>query len=138
MALQLVLESFDSNVGGVAWRFRPGDLIEDGVAPLSAFAIVPVLALRAQGLAYIPYVVGTMAVLLARYLSDHGADDNPPSMVAWLVTYAVALSALTPLTGAVNPNGVTTGLFGQMYYDTVGLTWYICNSTPTGSVWTAV
>lgn len=136
MALQLVLESFDNlDVNGQNWRFRPGDLIEDGVAPIAGGPIVPVLALRAQGLAYIPYVAGTMAVMLAAYLADHGLDDNPPSMIPWLVEYAVALSALTPLTGIVDPSGVVTGLFGQTYRDTVLNIWHICTSNPTGTAW---
>ena len=139
MALQLVLESFDNpDVNGQNWRFRPGDLIEDGVAVIAGGPIVPVAALRLQGLCYIPWVVGTMTVMRTAYLADHGLDDDPPSMVPWLVEYAIALSALTPLTGAVNPNGGVAGLFGQQYYDTAGLVWYICNSNPTGAVWTAV
>ena len=139
MALQLVLESFDSqDAGGQNWRFRPGDLIEDGVAVIAGGPIVPVAALRLAGLAYIPWVAGTMTVMRNAYLADHSVDDDPPSMVAWLVEYAIALTALTPLTGIVNPNGGVTGIFGQQYYDTVGLVWYICNSTPTGTVWTAV
>lgn len=139
MALQLVLESFDSSVGGVHWRFRPGDLVEDGVAPVVGTGEpVPVVALRAQGLAYIPYVAGTMAAMRAAYLADHGVDDDPPSMIAWLVQYSVALSALTPLTGVVDPNGVVIGAIGQLYYDTAHDLWYACHSNPTGTVWDRV
>ncbi len=138
MALQVVLESFKAHVAGDDWKFRAGELVEDGVAPVSGQAIVPIVALRAAGMVYIPYVVGTMAVMLGRYLAYTGQMDNPPSVIAWLLTYAIALTALTPLTGVANPNGVVTGLFGQQYRDTVGVQWYICTSNPTGTVWAAV
>lgn len=139
MALQMVLESFSSlDANGQEWRFRPGDLLEDGVAVVAGGPVVPVAALRAQGLAYIPYVAGTMAAMRTAYLADHGQDDAPPSMIPWLVQYAIALSALTPLTGVVNPNGVVTGIFGQTYYDTASDLWYVCHSNPTGTVWDRV
>jgi hypothetical protein len=76
-----------------------------------------------------------MAAMRTAYLADHGLDDAPPSMIPWCVQYAIALSALTPLTGVVDPNGVVTGLFGQTYYNTATLRYYTCTSNPTGTAW---
>lgn len=44
-------------------------------------------------------------------------------------------AAASALTGAVNPNGVVVGVFGQEYYDTVAGLWYICHSNPGGTAW---
>jgi len=133
MAIFLCLETYESNLVGQDWKFRPGELIDDVIVGVANYA-----ALIAAGLSAVPYNAGTMAGTVARYLADHGRDDDPPGMASWFVQNSLALAVLTPLTGAVNPNGITTGTFGQMYYDTVGLTWYVCNSTPTGTVWTAI
>lgn len=42
------------------------------------------------------------------------------------------------LSGAGNPDGVVTGLFGQTYKNTTSGIWYVCKSNPTGTAWEVV
>jgi len=44
-------------------------------------------------------------------------------------------NAPVPITSAGNPNGVVTGDFGQLCFDTTNSIWYVCDSLPNGSVW---
>jgi hypothetical protein len=129
MARWIVLNQFSSVDG---YSAAAGDIIDDTSWPLAT--------LLPQGLAVLAYSPTAAAVAQAfqerlnAAPGDESQSLNQQGLAESLIMAGLIVT-MVALSGAGDPNGVTAGMFGQLYRRTTNGQWYVCTSSPVGTAW---